>query len=72
MRCAKKVPFPQMHRLPLREYREQVVAGAFSLQGFGADEPCVHRSILQCRECILWGGELALFLEDRGLVIALW
>ena len=72
MRCIKKASFPQIRRFPFREYREQVVAGAFPLQDFGADEPCVHRSILQCRERILLGRELALFLEDRGEVIALW
>ena len=70
MRCAKKVPFPQMHRLPLREYREQVVAGAFPLQGFGADESCI--ALFSSVGSAYFRGELALFLEDRGLVIALW
>lgn len=32
----------------------------------------LHRSIPQCRECILLGGSWLFFLEDRGLVIALW
>ena len=66
----KKVSFPQIRRFPLREYREQLVAGVFSLQGFGADEPCI--ALFPSVGSAYFWGELALFLEDRGLVIALW